>query len=331
MPILFCNVGWMKYYNGIDGDSIQRGGSYNKESIGHEVCNFSNIDGMVYGYVQPTGQIRVEKLGARKNADYARGVTVVWTAGPDNGGTAVVGWYTNATVYREQQSIKNPTTLQKKNGLDTYRISASAADAILLPVGKRELIIPRAVKGGIGQSNVWFADKPESSVIVAKVLSLITTGGDIGLLPDVDSGKSGLEGNPRLVVHLRRERNTAIIKKKKNAVLSQTGNLSCEVCNFDFEKVYGDYGKEFCEVHHLTPLSRSDGVVKTELSNLAIICSNCHRIIHRTDPMLDIQALAKAVRAMSKRGDRYEIVLVTWVKLLYKAQQEQSSRSLRSG
>lgn len=289
----------MKHYDGIDGDSIQRGGSYNKDAIGHEVCNFSNIDGRVYGYVQPTGQIRVEKLGARKNADYAQGVTVVWTAGPDSGGTAVVGWYTNATVYREPQPIKNPTTLQKKNGLDTYRISASVADANLLPVGKRELIIPRAVKGGIGQSNVWFADKPESTEIVARVLSLIETGGDVGRLPDVDSGVSGLEGNPRLVVHLRRERNTAIVKKKKNEVLAQTGSLSCEVCNFDFEKVYGEYGKEFCEVHHLNPLSISDGVVKTELSDLAIICSNCHRIIHRTDPMSSIQALAKAVRASS--------------------------------
>ncbi len=299
MPILFCNVGWMKHYDGIDGDSIQRGGSYNKDAIGHEICNFSNIDGMVYGYVQPTGQIKVEKLGAKKHADYARGVTVVWTAGPDSGGTAVVGWYTNATVYREPQLIKNPTTLQKKNGLDTYRISASVADANLLPVGKRELIIPRAVKGGIGQSNVWFADKPESSEIVARVLSLIETGVDNGRLPDVDSEASGLEGNPRLVVHLRRERNTAIVKKKKNEVLAQTGSLSCEVCNFDFEKVYGEYGKEFCEVHHLTPLSKSDGVVKTELSDLAIICSNCHRIIHRTDPMPSIQALAKAVRASS--------------------------------
>ncbi len=25
MPLIFCNVGWMQYYNGIDGDSIARG------------------------------------------------------------------------------------------------------------------------------------------------------------------------------------------------------------------------------------------------------------------------------------------------------------------
>ena len=64
MPVLFCNVGWMTRYDGIDGDSIQRGGSYNNESIGHEVCDFSNVDTKVYGYVQPTGRLNIVKLGA---------------------------------------------------------------------------------------------------------------------------------------------------------------------------------------------------------------------------------------------------------------------------
>lgn len=62
VPILFCNIGWMENYNGIDGDSIARGGAYNQHSVGHEVCNFSDNNGTLYGYVQPTGQIKIEKL-----------------------------------------------------------------------------------------------------------------------------------------------------------------------------------------------------------------------------------------------------------------------------
>jgi 5-methylcytosine-specific restriction enzyme A len=301
MPILFCNVGWMKWYDGIDGDSIQRGGSYNKDSIGHEVCNFSNIGGQVYGYVQPTGQVNIEKLGARKNAEYAKGVTVIWTAGPDSGGTAVVGWYKNATVYREPQPIKNPTKLQKKNGLDSYRISASVSGATLLPIDKRSFMIPRAIKGGIGQSNVWYADKPESAELVARVLHLVESGRDIDRLPDVDAEVSALEGNPRLVAHLRRERNTSIVERKKKEILAKTGALSCEICGFDFEKIYGKYGRAFCEVHHLTPLHKSDGVVKTELSDLAIVCSNCHRIIHRIAPMPSVRDLVRVIRVKSER------------------------------
>lgn len=296
MPVLFCNVGWMERYDGIDGDSIQRGGSYNKDSIGHEVCNFSNVDGKVYGYVQPTGQIKIERLGAGKNDEYITGVTVIWTAGPDSGGTAVVGWYRNATVFREAQKIGRPTALQKSNGLDTYRVVASAADATLLPSDSRSFMIPRAVKGGIGQSNVWYADSPDSEAIVSRVLRLVESNGVGDPLPDVDKDAFGFEGNPRLVAHIRRERTASIVQKKKKEVLGKTGALRCEACCFDFAKTYGEYGKEFCEVHHLVPLHKSDGVTKTELNDLAIVCSNCHRIIHRTNPMPTIQELKKVIR-----------------------------------
>ena len=296
MSIVFCNVGWMKRYDGIDGDSIQRGGSYNSGSIGHEVCNFSNVGGKVYGYVQPTGRINIEKLGAKKGAEYAEDVTVVWTAGPDSGGTAVVGWYKNATVYRELQRISKPAPIHRKNGVDTYRILASASDARLLAVGNREFMIPRAVKGGIGQSNVWYADKPESIELVDEVLRLIERDAETDRLPDVDTKAFGLEGNPRLTSHLRRERNSTIVRQKKKLVLAENGSLCCEVCGFDFEKVYGENGKDFCEVHHLIPLHKSDGVIETKLSDLAIVCSNCHRVLHRVSPMPSIDELKKIVR-----------------------------------
>ena len=91
MMLLFCNVGWMKKYAVIDGDSIERGGDFNNHSIGHEVCNFSSNRGHLYEYVQPVGKtIKIEKLGAAKKDDSISGVTVVWTAGPESGGTVVV-------------------------------------------------------------------------------------------------------------------------------------------------------------------------------------------------------------------------------------------------
>ncbi|MFI3046491.1 HNH endonuclease [Pseudomonas coronafaciens] len=297
MPVIFCNTGWMEYYNGIDGDSIQRGGSYNNDSIGHEVCNFTNARGKVYGYVQPTGRINIGKLGAKKGDEYVDGVTVIWTAGPDSGGTAVVGWYKNATVYRELQRISKPTKTHKNNEIEIYRISASASDVRLLPSCEREFMIPRAVKGGIGQSNIWYADNQESAELVDKVLLLIEHGSGQNRLPDVDSEAFGSEGNPRLVSHLRRERNSTIVKKKKIKVFAETGALCCEVCGFNFEKVYGRAGEKFCEVHHLTPLHKSDRNTETKLSELAVVCSNCHRIIHRMSPMPCISELKRLIVA----------------------------------
>jgi len=294
MKILFCNIGWMRDYNGINGDSIERGGSYNDNSTGHEVCNFSVVRGHVFGYVQPTGQIKIEKLGAEKRDSSVTGVTVVWTAGPATGGTAVVGWFKNATVYRDPQVLIHPTKIQVENNLDSYRISARAEDATLLSVEERDLIIPRAVKGGIGQSNVWYADQPESKQHVARVLRLINSGCNQEL-PDIDRYLSGKEGNPRLVAHLRRERNSKLVKAKKAEVLKRTGRLSCEVCEFDFQQMYGSFGSEFCEVHHLKQLSKSDGEVKTEMKDLAVVCSNCHRIIHRQNPMITLKKLKGAL------------------------------------
>jgi 5-methylcytosine-specific restriction protein A len=295
MTILFCNIGWMERYEGIHGDTIERGGAYNNTEIGHEVCNFSNVNGSVFGYVQPTGQIKIERLGADKKSSSIEGVTVVWLAGPESGGTAVIGWYKDATVYREKQRLLQPSDEQRLNGVETYRVKALWSNAVLLPIEKRTLLIPRAVKGGIGQSNVWYADSPDSLVHVTKVNDLIGGITESDDTPDVDEEAFGVEGNPRLRAHIARERNSSIIKKKRNKVLAEKGCLKCEACNFDFFEVYGESGKEFCEIHHLVPLHKSDGIIKTKLSDLAVVCSNCHRILHRAKPMLSVESLKKTI------------------------------------
>jgi len=107
---------------------------------------------------------------------------------------------------------------------------------------------------------------------------------------------SGQEGNPRLVTHVKRERNLKLVKAKKKDVLKESGKLCCEVCNFDFKETYGEIGKGFCEVHHLKQLSKADGEIKTVLKDLAIICSNCHRIIHKQNPMYKLEQLRRAIK-----------------------------------
>lgn len=115
-------------------------------------------------------------------------------------------------------------------------------------------------------------------------------------LPDIDLPTTGTEGAARLVSHLRYERNRALVEAKKAATLQAKGHLSCEVCGFDFAATYGALGEGFCEVHHLVPLSASADSVTTTLDDLAILCSNCHRIIHRAEPMLSVSQLSEVVR-----------------------------------
>lgn len=89
------------------------------------------------------------------------------------------------------------------------------------------------------------------------------------------------EGKVLTRLHKIRERNSDIVQRKKEKVLQQTGCLACEVCSFDFTARYGELGKGFIECHHTLPLSALKPGATTKLSDLALVCANCHRMLHR--------------------------------------------------
>lgn len=75
--------------------------------------------------------------------------------------------------------------------------------------------------------------------------------------------------------------------------------LSCKVCNFNFEEVYGERGVGFIEVHHINQLStlKQETLINIE-KDLVPLCSNCHRMIHRKkDEILTIAELKKIVQS----------------------------------
>ncbi len=90
--------------------------------------------------------------------------------------------------------------------------------------------------------------------------------------------------------HRGRERDPKIVKRKKAAVLEATGRLACEGCDLDFGERYGDRGDGFIECHHTRPLAES-GETITRLKDLALLCSNCHRMVHLRPPTLSLTDL----------------------------------------
>lgn len=106
-----------------------------------------------------------------------------------------------------------------------------------------------------------------------------------------DSFEEASEGKVLTRVHKTRERNKAIVKKKKESVLRKTGALKCETCSFDFKEIYGELGEGFAECHHKKPVSQLKNNEKTKLDDLAILCANCHRMIHRSKPWKTIDEL----------------------------------------
>jgi 5-methylcytosine-specific restriction protein A len=89
-----------------------------------------------------------------------------------------------------------------------------------------------------------------------------------------------VEGRLLWALHRRRERKSGLRQKKIEITKAKNMPISCEVCDFNFEITYGARGLDYIEVHHKLPLHVS-GETKTKLDDLALLCSNCHRIIHR--------------------------------------------------
>lgn len=110
------------------------------------------------------------------------------------------------------------------------------------------------------------------------------------VMPDEDLEQDepemeGFEGQlkRRFVQHRRREKGLRELKIRE-ALRKNNGRLVCEVpnCGFDFFQVYGEIGEGYAEVHHKLPLSQLPPEGKgTVLEDLAVVCSNCHSIIHR--------------------------------------------------
>ena len=115
--------------------------------------------------------------------------------------------------------------------------------------------------------------------------------------PDLDElDRATTEGRRTLRTHLRIERDSRLAARKKEWALRTKEGLACEVCAFDFSEFYGSVGYGFAEVHHRLPLSAAS-VRTTRLKDLAVVCSNCHRMLHRGSPLFEIAELRALLTA----------------------------------
>src|SRR5690606_36216174 len=115
-PIIFLRIAWMNEYRGVKRSDIPTGaGSYVEENAdGGEVCNFLPISGKYYGYarIQGNRSLRLENLGAEMEDASISGILIVLFAkNPETGGHYIVGWYDNATLYREIQMLSKNVRL----------------------------------------------------------------------------------------------------------------------------------------------------------------------------------------------------------------------------
>ena len=78
----------------------------------------------------------------------------------------------------------------------------------------------------------------------------------------------------------------------------------CSVCGMDFFERYGDIGKDYMHVHHITPISEIGQLYELDpVKDLRPVCPNCHSMLHRKTPPLSINELKLMISKAPKRND----------------------------
>ncbi|WP_369345500.1 HNH endonuclease [Demequina flava] len=116
---------------------------------------------------------------------------------------------------------------------------------------------------------------------------------------DEEEVTAAIEGGASYVLTLRRERSRSLRRRKLTQIAAAGEAFSCEVCGFNFEATYGERGRQYIEVHHRTPLHAS-GQTESSISDLALLCANCHRIIHRRD-WISVEELGNLIKTGEHR------------------------------
>lgn len=182
-------------------------------------------------------------------------------------------------------------------GLTTFRNGNGVAMKLM---NFRSLDPKFTAKGGKGLNSaskldrlVWdeFAGRPQELAIVAQEIKQAAKATmDDDSLEEVESYEAK-EGRVSYRWHRTLERDRKVTALRKAAALKKNGKLACEVCAFDFFTAYGARGSGFIEAHHTNPVhAMTEGDV-TVAEDLALLCANCHRMVHAAQPWLSVEQL----------------------------------------
>lgn len=190
-----------------------------------------------------------------------------------------------------------PSTFRNVNGVSMKLMNIERLD----PACKRKGL----TAGGKLEEMLWAEFASDRSRLSA-LADLIRQSADSPPAAEVDDIEAAeyAEGRYLYRIHRARERSQSLVTKKKRSAWSE-GRLFCEVCGLNPLELYGDDGPRALECHHIVPLYALRGETKTRLADLALVCANCHRVIHASSPPLVPVQLADALMAevkLERRG-----------------------------
>ena len=109
---------------------------------------------------------------------------------------------------------------------------------------------------------------------------------------DFDSHENLYEGAKKQVYVNSYERN----RDARDRCVKYYGT-TCVICGFDFEKMYGEVGRNVIHVHHLKPLYEIGETYSVDpMKDLRPVCPNCHVIIHKNNPAYSIDEVEVMIK-----------------------------------
>ena len=284
MVILVCRVAWMPGYQSGD-EKAEGGGSYVDEgNEPHEALNFLPVGDTYYGFVENRGaQINIERLGGSPADETIGGVSNVFCAeDPASGEFLVTGWYSGATVHRNP--VKRPEDPLQRDAYFT------ATDATLIGETERCFRIPRArdqprsAFGGIGQRHIWYGLNEKLATTFRK--SLI----------EYMASRASRQTTRQAVVESRKRRISERLERiGTHRHFIRKKGYQCEACERSIEEDEQEVWGSSFELHHLTPFSKLAVDVSrvVRIEDFAVLCASCHRAIHRTAYVSDVERFTK--------------------------------------
>ena len=196
---------------------------------------------------------------------------------------------------RTQSEVLHPEWLGDRLGpeeikagihIDEFRLSIKDGMITRKQVQADEILgsIP-IIKSSVGSN---FKLKPPEA---ARLLQLWETAADEDADGFAGRGVSAREGRILKRIHSVRERNRKLVNDAKSAYIRKHGSLFCQLCGFSFADTYGEMGLDFIEAHHIKPVSTIKAGEETRIEDLMMVCANCHRMLHRADPLENLDAL----------------------------------------
>lgn len=217
------------------------------------------------------------------------------------GGERVVQLSELLNAMRQLSGMAGTDTFRNPEGVYLKLMNLRSLDAAYIAQGKVGM-----TSGGTLEKVLWSAYEDRLPQLRADAQAIRDAIGVMALpavqkLPP-EPPYEGEEGGVIIGVHKRYERDPKLIAEKRKAA-ALVGPLVCEVCSFSFQDTYGDLGAAFIEVHHTKPVAQMAPGSKTKLTDLALLCSNCHRMAHRRREPLDLDEIRSAMNLASCKAE----------------------------